>query len=420
MRTVNWKVVIIIMLLLAPNLIFLQGQCVQTATSGDEWPLFHYDPAHTGYTDSTAPTTMPEILWCTDTKNPQTGNSPFSPVVVDGVVYAIGNTLDAYNDTTGELIWRQLDAAYSQPAVANGVIYTESQAFNATTGAKIWNITIGLGSGFGSSAAVADGYFYTTAQEGLACFNASTGSSVWSSNYSCYSCPAISNGFIFFGSGNNIVALNAYSGSKLWAHNISPNYERSSPAVEANNVYARDAHGILCLNSITGEEKWNYTLEWSDIWESSPAVAYGCVYIGSGDGNVYSINASTGEKIWNTTTYKTLNSGVESSPAVADGAVYVGSDNNILYAFNAYNGDKLWSYKIGEPQHMYHLHCSPAIAEGRIYIGSEDTFMIAFKTSQPVDNTIIYAAISIAFVIAAVVIGRFVINRYHKKSDRQK
>ena len=31
---------------------------------------------------------------------------------------------------------------------------------------------------------------------------------------------------------------------------------------------------------------------------SSPAVANGVVYIGSGDGNVYALNASTGAKLW--------------------------------------------------------------------------------------------------------------------------
>ena len=63
--------------------------------------------------------------------------------------------------------------------------------------------------------------------------------------------------------------------------------------------------------------------------QSSPAVANGVVYIGSGDYNVYALNASTGVKLWSYAT----GAGVYSSPAVANGVVYVGSLDNNVYAF---------------------------------------------------------------------------------------
>ena len=62
---------------------------------------------------------------------------------------------------------------------------------------------------------------------------------------------------------------------------------------------------------------------------SSPAVADGKVYMGSYDGKVYCLNASTGAKIWSYTT----GGEVESSPAVAYGNVYVGAYDNKVYAF---------------------------------------------------------------------------------------
>jgi outer membrane protein assembly factor BamB len=67
------------------------------------------------------------------------------------------------------------------------------------------------------------------------------------------------------------------------------------------------------------------------------------VYLGSGDGNVYALNASTGAKLWSYTT----GSSVTSSPAVANGVVYVGSDDYNVYALNAKTGAKLWSYTTG-------------------------------------------------------------------------
>ena len=69
----------------------------------------------------------------------------------------------------------------------------------------------------------------------------------------------------------------------------------------------------------TGARLWTYT---TGYWVfSSPAVANGVVYVGSGDDNVYALNAKTGAKLWSYATSFL----VGSSPAVANGVVYVGS-----------------------------------------------------------------------------------------------
>src|SRR5659263_318007 len=49
---------------------------------------------------------------------------------------------------------------------------------------------------------------------------------------------------------------------------------------------------------------WNYTTGQNlatpyPYVESSPAVANGIVYVGSNDGNIYALNATTGAKLWN-------------------------------------------------------------------------------------------------------------------------
>lgn len=69
------------------------------------------------------------------------------------------------------------------------------------------------------------------------------------------------------------------------------------------------------------------------------AVANGVVYVGSDDGNVYALNATTGAELWSFDT-----GGTVSSPAVADGTVYVGSGNGEVYALDAATGGELWSY----------------------------------------------------------------------------
>ena len=73
---------------------------------------------------------------------------------------------------------------------------------------------------------------------------------------------------------------------------------------------------------------------------SSPAVANGVVYVGSYDGNVYALNASTGAELWSYTTGAAL----DSSPAVANGVVYVGSLDYNVYRLHATTGAMLSSY----------------------------------------------------------------------------
>jgi len=57
-------------------------------------------------------------------------------------------------------------------------------------------------------------------------------------------------------------------------------------------------------------------------------VSNGVVYVGSGDKNLYAIDAGTGKEKWRFTT----GSYVVSSPAVSNGVVYVGSLDKNLYA----------------------------------------------------------------------------------------
>jgi outer membrane protein assembly factor BamB len=58
-------------------------------------------------------------------------------------------------------------------------------------------------------------------------------------------------------------------------------------------------------------------------------VANGVLYVGSHDGNIYALDASTGTELWSFTTGGFVNE----SPAISDGTVYVGSYDTHMYAF---------------------------------------------------------------------------------------
>ena len=59
-------------------------------------------------------------------------------------------------------------------------------------------------------------------------------------------------------------------------------------------------------------------------------MAHGVVYVDSGDGYVYALNAKTGALLWGK---YTTGGDIQSSPAVSNGMLYVGSDDGTVYAF---------------------------------------------------------------------------------------
>ena len=79
----------------------------------------------------------------------------------------------------------------------------------------------------------------------------------------------------------------------------------------------------------SGEQEWAF--ETGDGVFSSRTVADGTVFVGSGDSNLYAVDAASGEQQWATETGAVI----ESSPTVADGTVYVGSNDGNLYALDA-------------------------------------------------------------------------------------
>jgi len=157
----------------------------------------------------------------------------------------------------------------------------------------------------------------------------------------------------------------------LWNYTTSQGV-LSSPAVADGKVYVGSTDGrVYALNASTGTQIWNYTTG-DTIWSSSPAVADGKVFIGSYDYKVYCLDASDGTLIWNYTT----NDRVDSSPAVADGRVFVASEDTKVYALDESDGSSIWNYTTGSS-----VRSSPAVADGKVFIGSYDGKTYALNAS---------------------------------------
>jgi outer membrane protein assembly factor BamB len=108
-----------------------------------------------------------------------------------------------------------------------------------------------------------------------------------------------------------------------------------------------------------------------DVFMSSPAIVGGTLYVGSGDQNVYALDAATGAVKWTFATGDV----VHASPAVAGGAVYIGSWDRNLYAIDAATGRERWRYTTGNDTVIYNqigIASSAAVADGMVFVGGRD------------------------------------------------
>jgi eukaryotic-like serine/threonine-protein kinase len=158
-----------------------------------------------------------------------------------------------------------------------------------------------------SSAAVAEGVVYIASYDGfLYAIDQETGREKWKykSRMPIASSPAVDGGTVYFvSSAGALAAIELATGKPKWV--FVTEFERK--------FEARNLHGLLS-SAQTIPDAW-------DVFISSPAVADGKVYFGSGDGNAYAADAQSGSLQWKFAT----NDVVHASPAVVNNTVYIGS-----------------------------------------------------------------------------------------------
>jgi eukaryotic-like serine/threonine-protein kinase len=165
----------------------------------------------------------------------------------------------------------------------------------------------------------------------------------------------------------------------------------STPAVADGTVYFGSGdHNVYAVDEHTGLQRWKFATH--GRVSSSPAVVGGRVYLGSYDGNLYALDAASGKLVWKFATEGERRfsarhlHGAEpatevmpdpfdvflSSPVVSAGMVYFGSGDGSVYALAADSGALRWRFRTGNV-----VHASPALANGVVYVGSWDSYFYA-------------------------------------------
>jgi len=213
------------------------------------------------------------------------------------------------------------------------------------------------------------------------------------------SSPVHKDGVIYFGGDDgNIYAVDAADGRQRWKRKTDGPVP-ATPAIDGDTLYVGSYDGkFYALDARTGALRWKFTTEGErrfeakglhgmlpknqtiadafDVFLSSPVVAAGLVYFGSGDGHVYALDAQSGDMRWKFRTGDV----VHASPAYADGVVFFGSWDSYFYAVDARTGQERWRFHGGEDQVIHNqvgFQSSPAVIDGVVYTGCRDSNLYA-------------------------------------------
>jgi outer membrane protein assembly factor BamB len=217
------------------------------------------------------------------------------------------------------------------------------------------------------------------------------------------SSPVFADGVIYFGGDDgNVYAVAAVDGHQLWKRKTGGPVA-ATPAIASGMLYVGSYDGTFyALDMRTGAPQWKFTTGGErrfeakglhgmqpknqtiadpyDVYLSSPVVVGGAVYFGSGDGNVYALDATSGNLNWKFRTSDV----VHASPAYADGVVFFGSWDSYFYAVDARTGAEKWRFHGGEDPDIHNqvgFQSSPAVVNGVVYTGCRDSNLYALDAA---------------------------------------
>ena len=167
----------------------------------------------------------------------------------------------------------------------------------------------------------------------------------------------------------------------------------SGVAVAGDTLFLGSMNGkIVALNASSGTRVWpqDFTLE-----APTPTGGFGCapgattvaiygtptvdgdlVYVGGYNGKIYALNASSGALRWVYPRERNLQP-IVGGPVISQGKVYIGAADGKLYALDAATGDELWKFETGDK-----IWSIPAISDDTLYIASFDKKLYAINTTD--------------------------------------
>jgi outer membrane protein assembly factor BamB len=174
---------------------------------------------------------------------------------------------------------------------------------------------------------------------------------------------------------NKLYSLNPTTQAVNWTFSGAHNRLIASPLVIDNKIYQPSSDNYLYALDLNGNLLWSFK-SGGPLWaQPSDLPDCGCVYVSSMDHTVFSLDASTGELLWQS---PELGGALVGTPAVStDGVLYVGTFGNELLALDAKNGSIIWRVSTDD-----WVWSGPALEDNILYYGDLSGSLYALNTTD--------------------------------------
>jgi len=361
----------------------------KTESEADSWRMFRHDAVRSSI-GARGPENL-SLIW----SFPTGGAVVSSPSIVNGVVYfgSQDHNIYAIDAAFGKKIWSFAinNTIESSVAVVNGKVVTGGEdgyvyCLDAYTGKLLWKtfvdgnqpVTYGSAVMIKSSPAVVGDTVYIGSLDGhLYAIDFVNGTILWKYQTGGWikSSPSISDNAVYITSetpnAGTIYKINAVTGTLIWKQPLPYEHQFTggndmigTPTVADGKVFtSANLRTYYCLDNQNGKIIWNFTNPVANEFiVSSPIYLNDKLFIVD-KFDITCLNASTGNKIWNTFT------GDEYyvSPSYADDKIYIVTSERNIFIFDAITGEKLDRYILPSASWS-----SPTPYDGKLYIGSKD------------------------------------------------
>ena len=147
---------------------------------------------------------------------------------------------------------------------------------------------------------------------------------------------------------------------------------KAGPVVAGNKLFAACTDGrVLALDRNTGKTLWQFETGAEIL--GTPAWTGSALIFGSGDGNVYAIDAD-GKEQW----HYAAGAPVYGPPCLDNGIAYVGDNSGRLHAIDVSTGNRRWVFERAD----YAIECQPCVWDGLVTFGAWDGLLYAVNAAD--------------------------------------
>ena len=309
------------------------------------------------------------------------GYIEYPPSYCKGVLYVntVRGTTFAINAHNGAIVWKRWTPGEkpSTPAIAGDRLIVSSKAgtvtaFHRLTGKPLWQVRVR--GKVESSPIVERGTVFFGATDGrLFAVDVRNGRIRWAYDTGgrINSSPTVFGPRVCITTyAGSIFCLRRSNGAKLWSTYVKRDFVRyesfyASASPDGRRLFTIARSGrVVAVNARNGRVLWTRRLP---AWGySTPAVAFGKIFVGDFTGTLRALNAATGREVWR----RRVGSRILGPALVVGRLVFFSTLGKTTYAARVGNGRLVWRVGMGK--------YSPGIATDRHYFFSLNGILIAY------------------------------------------